>query len=128
MKEVADERLRVYVVWDPIFGGNFDRAAKELSRGFRDNRVSYFKDPDSLAGLLWKQVLNLNTEIAWDIYFLYGADAQWEKQPPKPDFSMHQLFGVTSGPPFDAEKFAEELRAMLAKLSPKDARKEKEKP
>jgi hypothetical protein len=115
----------VYVVWDPIFGGKFDNAAKDLSRSFSDKRVSYYKDPDSLAGTLWKRVLQIDNEIAWDVYFIYGANARWENEPSKPDFWMHQLFGVTTAPLFNAEKFTQELKAMLTKLEPEDVKKEK---
>ena len=113
------------MIWDPIFGGPFDSEAKNLSRSFPDKRVSYYKDPDSLAGNLWEHVLKTEREIAWDVYLLYGADAQWEEEPPKPDFWMHQLFGVTIAPRLDTEKFKEELKGLLNRPEPKDARKEK---
>jgi hypothetical protein len=126
LKAVDDDRVRVYVIWDPIFGGNFDKAAKNLSGRFLDKRASYYKDPDSLAGTLWKNVLELNREIAWDVYLLYGADAQWEKEPPKPDYWMHQLWGVTNGPTLNEEKLREELKGMVNKLEQKDSRKGKQ--
>jgi hypothetical protein len=113
LKRVSDDQVRVYVIWDPIFGGNFEGAAKELSYRFPDKRISYFKDPDSLAGKQWKQVLKLDNEIAWDVYFLYGADAQWGNEPPQPDFWMHQLFGVTKAPGFNEPVFEEKLKEML---------------
>jgi hypothetical protein len=81
--------------------------------------VSYFKDPDSLAGKQWEQVLNTQREIAWDVYLLYGPDAQWEQELPKPDFWMHQLFGVTRAPFLNTQKLTEELKGMLAKIQQK---------
>lgn len=126
LKAVPDDRVRVYVIWDPIFGGNFDSAAKNLSERFLDKRVSYYKDPDSLAGTLWKSVLELNTEIAWDVYLLYGADARWEKEPPKPDYWMHQLWGVTNGPTLNEGKLTEELKGLVNKLGPKENSKGKQ--
>jgi hypothetical protein len=111
----------VYVIWDPIFGGNFEGAAKELSNSFPDKRISYFKDPDSLAGRVWKQVLKLGNDIAWDVYFLYGADAQWDNEPPQPDFWMHQLFGVTKAPMFNEPKFEDKLKEMLNTVGGKGA-------
>jgi hypothetical protein len=125
LKGVADDRVRVYVIWDPIFGGNFDSEAKNLANSFPDKRISYFKDPDSLAGTLWEQVLKTEREIAWDVYLLYGADAQWEEEPPKPEFWMHQLDGVTIAPRLDEGKFTEELKALLNRLEPKDSQKGK---
>jgi len=125
LKAISDERLRAYVIWDPIFGGNFDRESRNLARSFPDKRVSYFKDPGSLAGNLWERVLQTGREITWDVYLLYGADAQWNEAPPPPDFWMHQLTGVTIGPRLDDETFTAELRRMLDKLSGKDAKKAK---
>jgi hypothetical protein len=125
LKDVTDDRVRVYVIWDPIYGGNFDGEARKLSSGFRDNRVSYYKDPDSLAGKQWEQVLNTQREIAWDVYLLYGPDARWEQELPKPDYWMHQLFGVTDTPFMNAQKLTEEVKGMLAKIQQKKTEIEK---
>ncbi|HKA19289.1 MAG TPA: hypothetical protein VKN18_13450 [Blastocatellia bacterium] len=125
MKDVTDDRVRVYVIWDPIYGGNFDDEARKLSRGFRDKRVRYFKDPDSLAGKQWEQVLNTQREIAWDVYLLYGADAQWNQELPKPDYWMHQLFGVTTAPFMNTQKLTEELKGMMAKAQQRTTEIEK---
>jgi len=119
LKDVTDDRVRVYVIWDPIYGGNFDVEARRLSGGFRDKRVSYFKDPDSLAGKQWEQVLNTQREIAWDVYLLYRADAQWNQELPKPDYWMHQLFGITNAPFMNTQNLTEELKGMLAKIQQK---------
>jgi hypothetical protein len=113
LKNVSDDRVRAYVIWDPIFGGDFDGEAKKLSNVFPDKRVSYFKDPDSLTGNLWKRVLKLDNEIAWDVYLLYAAGAQWDQEPPQPDFWMHQLFGVTEAPLFDELILETKLKEML---------------
>jgi len=126
LNDVPDDRVRVYVIWDPIFGGNFDREAKKLSSSFPDKRVSYYKDPDSLAGALWERVLKTQREIAWDVYLLYGAEARWETEPPKPDFWMHQLSGVTIAPHLDVKKFTEELKGMLNRLEPGGSKKGKQ--
>jgi hypothetical protein len=119
LKDVTDDRVRVYVIWDPIYGGNFDGEARKLSSGFRDNRVRYYKDPDSLAGKKWEQVLNTQREIAWDVYLLYGPDARWEQELPKPDYWMHQLFGITNAPFMNTQKLTEELKEMLANVKQK---------
>lgn len=126
LKDVSDDRVRVYVIWDPIFGGNFDSESKKLSNSFPDKRISYFKDPDSLAGTLWEGVLKTQREIAWDVYLLYGATAQWDKEPTPPDFWMHQLDGVTIAPRLDEKKITEELNGLLNKLASRDSKKVKQ--
>ena len=88
--------------------------------------MSYFRDPDSLAGKQWEQVLNTQREIAWDVYLLYGPDAQWEQELPKPVFWMHQLSGVTKAPFLNTQKLTEELKGMLAKIQQKKTVGEKD--
>lgn len=116
LKSVTDDRVRAYVVWLPIFGGNFKGAALELSKSFPDKRVSYFIDPDSLTGNGWERVLKTEREMAWDVYFLYGPAARWEQEPPMPDFWMHQLSGVTKAPVLNEPKFTAELKEMVNQL------------
>lgn len=123
LKAVPDERLQMYVIFDPVFGGNFNRASRKLANQLTDRRVRYFKDPDSLSGMLWEKVLKTERAIAWDVYLLYDADAQWENEPPKPAFWMHQLGGVTIAPRLDEEKFTEELKALLKKLDSQNTKK-----
>ena len=125
LKTIADDRLRAYVIWDPIFGGPFNGEARNLARSFPDKRVRYFKDPTSMAGNLWERVLKTGREIAWDVYLLYDAEAQWNDRPPPPGFWMHQLTSVTVGPRLDDETFRKELQAMLDRLTARDAKKSK---
>jgi hypothetical protein len=110
---VPDDSVRVYVIWDPIFGGKFDRESQNLANKFPDKRVTYFKDPDSLSGQVWKRVLDIDREIAWDVYMLYSAEAEWETDPPQPGYWMHQLWGVTKAPHFNEAKFTAELKEMV---------------
>jgi hypothetical protein len=116
LKNVPDDRVRAYIVWLPIFGGDFHGAAKDLSKEMPDKRVTYFQDSDSLTGNLWEKVLQTEREMAWDVYLLYGADAQWEKEPPLPYFWMHQLTGVTKAPRLNVEAFEKKLKEMLNTL------------
>lgn len=113
LKRVRDHRLRAYIVWLPIFGGDFKGEARKLSASFRDQRVSYFLDPESLSGNLWERILKTHREIAWDVYLLYAAGARWEAEPPPPHFWMHQLTGVTNAPRLDEAEFKAKLEDML---------------
>jgi hypothetical protein len=113
LKDVPDDRVRAYIVWLPIFGGDFKGASQERSKSFIDPRVNYFLDPESLTGELWKPILNLNDDIAWDVYLLYEPGARWDKAPPQPDFWMHQLSGVTQAPRLNQTAFEAKLKEML---------------
>lgn len=119
LKSVTDDRLRAYVVWLPIFGGDFLGESRKLSRSFKDKRVSYFIDPNSLTGDLWERVLQTKREIAWDVYLIYGTDARWrEQEPPMPEFWMHQLTGVTKAPTLDEAEFRNKLKQLLTAPRP----------
>lgn len=122
LREVSDDRLRAYIVWLPIFGGDFQGESRKLSRRFPDKRVAYFTDPDSLTGNAWERVLNTGREMAWDVYFLYGAAAKWEGDPPLPDFWMHQLDGVAKASLLDTAKFTKQLKKMLSETPNEDTR------
>jgi hypothetical protein len=112
---VTDDRVRGYIAWVPIFGGDFRGEARKLSNSFRDKRVSYFIDGGSLSGKVWEPVLQTE-RFAWDVYLLYGPLATWEKEPRPPDFWMHQLYGVTKAPRFDEATFREKLKGMLDEM------------
>lgn len=117
LKNVTDARVKAYIVWLPIFGGDFKGEARKLSNSFRDKRVSYFMDPESLTGKQWERVLKTERFIAWDVYLLYGADANWTEEPPQPAFWMHQLGGVTKAPTFDEPAFRAKLKGMLNEMN-----------
>jgi hypothetical protein len=116
LKSVRDARVKAYIVWLPIFGGDFKGEARKLSNSFRDKRVSYFLDPESLTGKQWERVLKTERFIAWDVYLLYGADENWKEDPPPPAFWMHQLGGVTKAPTFDEPTFRAKLKGMLDEM------------
>jgi hypothetical protein len=117
LKSVTDDRVRAYIVWLPIFGGDFKGEARKLSNSFRDKRVSYFLDPTSETGKRWERVLKTERFIAWDVYLLYGPDANWEDEPPQPSFWMHQLGGVTKAPTYNEPTFRAKLKGMLDEMT-----------
>jgi len=90
LKNISDEQLRAYIIWLPILPNDDRAAAEKRSSEFADPRLTYFWDGHRLTGRVWQRVLDLSG-IAWDIYFLYGAEARWESEPTIPDFWMHQL-------------------------------------
>jgi hypothetical protein len=121
LKSATDDRVKAYIVWLPIFGGDFKGEARKLSNSFRDKRVSYFLDPTSETGKEWERVLKTERFIAWDVYLLYGADADWQGDPPPPAFWMHQLGGVTKAPSLDEPTFTAKLKDMVHQMKPPPA-------
>ena len=117
LKNIPDERLRMYVVWLPMMVKDDRAAAVEFSAECKDSRVVNYWDGPRRTGKAWQQLLDLSVS-AWDVYFVYGADVRWtDAAPPKPAFWMHQLGkkGTDKGAPLlnEAEleaKVREQLR------------------
>ena len=98
-----------------MFPGDSRGWAKSRSDEFSDNRLSYYWDRDRLTGQRWQKVLGTPRE-AWDVYLLYGAGTQWDKEPPTPDFWMHQLRSMSStktGQLLDGAVFEAKVKELL---------------
>jgi hypothetical protein len=54
---------------------------------------------------------------AWDVYFLYDTNAEWDKGTPAPDFWMHQLGGVTKAPMLNKNDFEAKLKELALRAS-----------
>jgi len=113
LKAIPDERLRAYIVWLPMFPGDSRAWAQTRSGEFSDKRLSYYWDGERLTGKEWQRVLGLKP-LAWDVYFLYGATSQWDKEPGVPDFWMHQLSGVTNALSWDKATFEAKVKDSLS--------------
>jgi hypothetical protein len=99
LNSISDDRLRAYIIWLPILQSDDRASAEKRSGEFADKRLTYFWDSERLTGKVWQRVLDIGG-IAWDVYFLYSADARWEKEPTVPDFWMHQLSVAENKAPF----------------------------
>ncbi len=91
LEEVEDPRLKVYVVWEPMLSGDSRDLAERLSQKADDPRVVHQSwDGEKISGKAWQQLLDLQG-VAWDVYFLYGPDAEWgDDGPVAPDYWEHQ--------------------------------------
>lgn len=91
LDEVDDERLRMYVVWEPMLSGDSKKLAARMSRKTDDPRMAYQAwDAERVTGETWKEALGLEG-VAWDVYFLYDTDASWPYDvPTDPDYWQHQ--------------------------------------
>jgi len=97
----------------PVLQGDNHEAAEDLANELHDDRVTHFWDEKQHTGNIWSEVLDLNRNLAWDIYFLYGKNSKWGNVPSVPDFWMHQLGGVTIASRLDNKIFINRLRELL---------------
>lgn len=115
LKNVTDDRVRVYIVWLPMFPGDSRSWAQTRSSEFSDPRLSYYWDGGRLTGDDWGKALGID-RTAWDVYFLYGSKTEWTKGTPAPAFWMHQLGGVTKAPMLNKTDFERKLKELLASM------------
>jgi hypothetical protein len=85
----------------------------DATRVVVDKRAKHYWDGSGLLISGYQQVLSLPVP-AWDIYMVYGPEAQWDDSaPPSPVFWMHQLGSSVEGPRLDAVMFGERVMALL---------------
>jgi hypothetical protein len=72
-------KLRLLVVWLNMMPGD-SRQMTDL-RLFSDPRATNFWDQDYVAGHWFAGNVDGYDGIAWDQYYVYGADAEWTGRP-----------------------------------------------
>jgi hypothetical protein len=111
LAKVNDPNLKVYVVWTPILAPDYEVTVKRATTWVPDARASHYWDRGGQLSADYSRLLQLGPgKKAWDIYFVYGRDAEWKDGPPTPDSSMDQI-GLGRG--LDAEILAVDLRNLL---------------
>ncbi len=114
LDEVQDERLKMYVVWEPMLSGDSKALASRMSRKATDPRMVYQAwDNERVTGKTWQASMDLQG-IAWDVYFLYSPDAAWgEDGPSHPAYWQHQGAGGQENW-LDYDKLKAKVEDMLA--------------
>ena len=82
-REILEENpaaaVRVYAVWLPILPGDSpDTWDEDL---MPDIRVTHYWDQGRLVGTFFAETGQPGSGVAWDIYFLYGNEAEWGTAP-----------------------------------------------
>jgi hypothetical protein len=80
LEKYPDSDLKVYAIWFEMLSGDardtWDPAV------LSDDRVRHFWDARGAAGRWYSKHVYGEDGIAWDVYFLYGPDAEWQSTPP----------------------------------------------
>lgn len=112
LQKNQDSRLAAYVVWVPELGAQLKNVASATVL-IPDPRAKQYWDPDEVVGVKYGRALGIDGP-AWDVYMLFEAGKVWNRsEPPKPDFWMHQLGGVTNAPRLDPVEFAKRTSQLL---------------
>jgi hypothetical protein len=104
----GDNRLSTFAVHVPTLGAEEKHVAPTIQL-LDGPRIKHYWDSAGHIGIELQATLDI-PYYAWDVWLIYGPDAQWEPghRPPKPEFWQHQLRGMKVGELLDAEEFAME--------------------
>lgn len=116
LAQIHEPELRVYSVWVPIMAGDSQGRAQRATSFLPDARVKHFWTPEIEVANLFREAIGLSGgEPVWDVYFLYGSDALWQNEAPKPDFFMHQLRGLPEEHLLDAEELSKKTSELISR-------------
>lgn len=123
LSRTKDERLQTFVVHVPVIGAK----AKDVTPAARlleNPHVRNYWNASGDFGRTLAQAVELKndkeTVYAWDVWLLYGPDAEWlqASPPPQPQLLMHQLWKLegTHFPKLDSKILARQTQALVAKV------------
>lgn len=114
LDDIADPRLRVYMVWGPMLDKETEADARRATTFIQDPRLTHFwTDSDGVAER-FKVPLGLTTTDAWDTYLLFAPGTRWTEEAPRPSSFMHVGKPLPKERRLNAVTLAAEVRAALA--------------
>jgi hypothetical protein len=84
LEKYPSAKVHVYAIWFSMLPTDGRAGWALTSRVIADPRVQHFWDEKRLVGHWYAAMENRgesDSGIAWDAYYLYGPDAQWNAQP-----------------------------------------------
>jgi hypothetical protein len=114
LKQIPDERLRVYVVWGPMLEKETEEDAKKATVHLPDPRVTHFWTGAHGVAEAFRAPLGLGNERAWDTFLLFAPGVTWGETAPTPTSYMHKGKPLPEDRRLNGIKLAEEIRRMLA--------------
>jgi hypothetical protein len=105
--------VRVYVVWVPSLPADNEERVPAATAKIPDERASHYWDVEGKLKTAYQRVMKME-EPAWDVYYVYGRDAEWKGElPPAPVYYMHQLRTLPPDRMLGGAKLAEEMNKLL---------------
>ena len=93
LAKIPSTDLAVHVVWTPVLPTDNEEEATQADHLVPDERTMFYWDGAQDLGLSYGRTIELprGRQLAWDIYFVYGPDAEWNETVPLPTEWNHQL-------------------------------------
>lgn len=111
LDDLKGQDVKTYTVWQPILPSDVKLTVGRATKRLPDPRVRHYWDGENLFAQTFAPVLGLEDQ-AWDVYLLYGKDADWGETPPKPVYWQEQL-GLSDETMLDKTKLTAEIRKLL---------------
>jgi hypothetical protein len=113
LDKIADDRLRVYVVWGSYKERETEADARFAAPFIPDPRATHFWTETPAPGNLFNEPLKplgLGPQSAWDSFLVYAPDARWAESPPAPAHFMHRN---VEGKAMNGNRLFEQVRDLL---------------
>jgi len=82
LEQYPNADFKVYTIWFNMLPT--DHRNRWSSKVLSDSRVTHLWDQQRLTGILYGQHTNYPGNIAWDVFYLYGPEAEWIDVLPSP--------------------------------------------
>jgi len=95
LREIDGQRVRVFVIWEPVLATDFVAPSTSALARIPDARAAQYWDRErALSHLLGER--NRST-VVWDYIAVYAPGTLWQDGPPKPIYSDNPVRDVISG-------------------------------
>lgn len=110
---IADERLRVYVIWAPVDEGDDEESARRNTRLIPDPRATHFWAGNLALSQAYKAPLGVKTSVAYDVFLIFPPDALWQEPVPIPPSFMHNRTDLPAARKLSGPALRQELEQIL---------------
>ncbi len=111
-----DDRLHTYVIHVPTLGAKEKHVAATIPL-LNGPRVSHYWEDSGIIGRHYSETLDIAPVYAWDVWMIYGPDAEWtDTLPPAPAFWQHQLGALSKAERLNPVSFADATASQLENL------------
>jgi hypothetical protein len=107
MREFAGQRVRTFVIWEPVLPTDWSSPSTAALRRISDTRAAQFWDRGRLISHSMGE--HDRGSVVWDYVAVYPAGPVWEDRPPQALYDGGPVVRVT-----------EEVRAALARVLHRD--------
>lgn len=110
---IADERLRVYVVWAPIDEGDDEESARMDTRLISDPRATHFWAGNLALPQAYKGLLGTKNSVAYDVFLIFPPGALWQEPAPLPPSFMHFRLDLPASRKLNGPALTKEMQEIL---------------